>query len=112
MSRLSPADFRASLAQRAGDGRARTTIARGLSVLRGFVRFLERRKLASAPGLAALRAPKLPQSVPKPLTVEERGCGNRRGWRRVAERVAAKARRRDPHAPLWLRSAHLRKLSA
>jgi integrase/recombinase XerC len=71
MSQLSPADFRAYLARRAGDGQARTTIARGLSVLRGFVRFLERRKLAAAPGLAALRAPKLPQSVPKPLTVED-----------------------------------------
>jgi integrase/recombinase XerC len=71
MSRLSPADFRAYLAHRAMDGRERTTIARGLSVLRGFVRFLERRGLASAPGLAVLRAPKLPQSVPKPLTVED-----------------------------------------
>jgi integrase/recombinase XerC len=71
MSRLSPADFRAYLAHRAMEGRERTTIARGLSVLRGFVRFLERRKLASAPGLAVLRAPKLPQSVPKPLTVED-----------------------------------------
>jgi integrase/recombinase XerC len=74
MSRLSPADFRAYLAHRAMDGRERTTIARGLSVLRGFVRFLERRKLASAPGLAVLRAPKLPQSVPKPLTVEDAGA--------------------------------------
>jgi integrase/recombinase XerC len=71
MSGLTPADFRAFLAQRAMDGRERTTIARGLSVLRGFVRFLERRKLASAPALAVLRAPKLPQSVPKPLTVED-----------------------------------------
>lgn len=71
MSRLTPADFRAYLAHRAMDGRERTTIARGLSVLRGFVRFLERRGLASAPGLAVLRAPKLPASVPKPLTVED-----------------------------------------
>jgi integrase/recombinase XerC len=71
MSRLAPADFRAFLAQRAGDGKQRTTIARGLSVLRGFVKFLERRKLAAAPGLKALRAPKLPQSVPKPLTVAD-----------------------------------------
>jgi integrase/recombinase XerC len=71
MSRLSPADFRAFLARRAMDGCERTTIARGLSVLRGFVRFLERRALASAPALAVLRAPKLPQSVPKPLTVED-----------------------------------------
>jgi integrase/recombinase XerC len=74
MSRLQPADFRAYLAHRAGDGRERTTIARGLSVLRGFVRFLERRKLAAAPALAVLRAPKLPQSVPKPLTVEDAGA--------------------------------------
>jgi integrase/recombinase XerC len=74
MSKLGPADFRAYMAQRAMDGRERTTIARGLSVLRGFVRFLERRKLASAPGLAVLRAPKLPASVPKPLTVEDAGA--------------------------------------
>jgi integrase/recombinase XerC len=46
MSGLTPADFRAFLARRAMDGRERTTIARGLSVLRGCVRFLERRKLA------------------------------------------------------------------
>ncbi|HTQ34530.1 MAG TPA: tyrosine recombinase XerC [Stellaceae bacterium] len=71
MSQLTPADFRAFLAARAMDGRERTTLARGLSVLRGFVRFLERRGLATAPGLAVLRAPKLPQSVPKPLTVED-----------------------------------------
>ena len=71
MSRLTAADFRAYLAHRALDGRERTTIARGLSVLRGFARFLERRELATAPGLTVLRAPKLPQSVPKPLTVED-----------------------------------------
>ena len=74
MSALSPADFRAYLALRAGQGRERTTLARGLSVLRGFVRFLERRKLAAAPALAVLRSPKLPASVPKPLTVEDAGA--------------------------------------
>jgi integrase/recombinase XerC len=74
MSMLTPADFRAYMARRAADGRERSTIARGLSVLRGFVRFLERRKLASAPGLAVLRAPKLPASVPKPLTIDDAGA--------------------------------------
>jgi integrase/recombinase XerC len=74
IGRLRPADFRAYLAHRAADQRMRTTIARGLSVLRGFVRFLERRGLAAAPALAVLRAPKLPQSVPKPLTVEDAGA--------------------------------------
>src|SRR5207237_932770 len=47
---------------------ARSPPARGMSVVRTFVRFLERRHLAASPALAVLRAPKLPQSVPKPLT--------------------------------------------
>ena len=68
---LTAADFRAWLARRAGDGIGRSSIARGLSVVRGFVRFLERRGLASSPALAVLRAPKLPHSVPKPLTAPD-----------------------------------------
>jgi len=71
IARLVPADFRAWLARRAHDGAERSSIARGLSVVRGFVRFLDRRGLAKASGLSALRAPKLPQGVPKPLAVED-----------------------------------------
>ena len=66
--RLLPADYRAYLAERAHRVE-RASLARGLSVVRGFLRFLERRGLASSPALAVLRAPKLPQGVPKPLTV-------------------------------------------
>jgi integrase/recombinase XerC len=68
---LRPADFRAYLARRAGDGIERGSLARGMSVLRGFVRFLQRRGLASTTALAALRSPKLPPGVPKPLTVDD-----------------------------------------
>jgi integrase/recombinase XerC len=39
--------------------------------MRTFIRFLERRGLASSPALLVLRAPKLPHSVPKPLTVAD-----------------------------------------
>ena len=46
-------------------------MARGLSVVRDFIRFLERRGLASSPALAVLRAPKLPRAVPKPLSVAD-----------------------------------------
>jgi integrase/recombinase XerC len=67
---LVPADFRAWLAYRAAHVE-RSSIARGLSVVRGFVRFLERRSLAAAPALTVLRAPKLPKSVPKPLSVAD-----------------------------------------
>ena len=68
--RLLAADYRAFLAHRAAEVE-RTSLARGLSVVRGFVRFLERRGFASSPALAILRAPKLPKSVPKPLSVPD-----------------------------------------
>jgi integrase/recombinase XerC len=71
ISSLRPADFRAYLARRAQDHAERTSLARGMSVLRGFVRFVQRRGLASTSALAALRSPKLPASVPKPLTIED-----------------------------------------
>ena len=47
LSRLAPADFRALLARRSADGIERSSLARGLSVLRGFMQFLERRGLAN-----------------------------------------------------------------
>ena len=68
---LRPADFRAHLARRAGDGIERSSLTRGLSVLRGFVRFLQRRGLASTAALGVLRSPKLPHGIPKPLTVDD-----------------------------------------
>ena len=68
---LSPADFRAYLARRVQRHADRGSLARGLSVLRGFVRFLHRRGLASTSALAALRSPRLRASVPKPLTVDD-----------------------------------------
>ena len=66
--RLKPADFRAFLAARAAKDLAKTSQARALSVLRGFFRFLERRGLAANPALTVLRGPRLPRSVPKPLS--------------------------------------------
>jgi integrase/recombinase XerC len=70
MGGLMPADFRAFLANRAAQVE-RASMARGLSVVRGFVRFLERRGLVSCPALAVLRAPKLPRAIPKPLSVAD-----------------------------------------
>lgn len=68
---LKPADFRAWLARLAGSGRKRTSIARALSVVRGFFAWLERNGLAANHAIRALRTPKIPHSVPKALTVGE-----------------------------------------
>ncbi len=68
---MAPADFRAFLASRAYESIKHASSARALSVLRGFFRFLDRRGFAKNAALAAIRAPKLPKSLPKALTVEE-----------------------------------------
>ncbi|HTZ76999.1 MAG TPA: tyrosine recombinase XerC [Stellaceae bacterium] len=71
LAALTPADFRAYLAARASERLERSSTARALSTLRGFFRFLDRRGFASNAALAAVRTPKLPRSVPKPLSVED-----------------------------------------
>lgn len=71
---LRAADFRAYLARRAADDLARTSLARAMSTLRGFFRFLDRRGLVRNPALAAVRTAKLPVSVPKALTEDEAGA--------------------------------------
>ncbi|MSO88752.1 MAG: tyrosine recombinase XerC [Rhodospirillaceae bacterium] len=66
---LRTGDFRAFLARRAGKGLTAATNARALSVLRSFFRWLDRTGRGKNTGLAGLRSPKLPRSVPRPLTV-------------------------------------------
>ncbi|MCZ6607517.1 MAG: tyrosine recombinase XerC [Rhodospirillales bacterium] len=65
---LTPADFRSYLASRAGEGLGRTSVARAMSTLRGFFRFLDRAGLAHNAAIGAIRTPRIPQSIPKALT--------------------------------------------
>ena len=71
LDELRPADFRAWLAARANGGASRGTRARGLSVVRGFYRWLARAGLADNPAVTALKTPRLPRPVPKALGAEE-----------------------------------------
>jgi integrase/recombinase XerC len=66
---LRPADLRGFLASRRNSGAGPRTLARGLAGIRSLLRFLEKRGLVNAAGAAALRAPKQPKSLPKPLTL-------------------------------------------
>lgn len=68
---LRPADLRAFLAWRRKDGAGARTVSRGLAAIRSFLRHLERRGLANAAGAAALRSPKLPKSLPRPLAAAD-----------------------------------------
>ena len=68
---LRPADLRAWLARRAGSGLAPSSTARALAVVRSFVRYCARNDLANVPAIGAVRNPKLPQALPKPLSVDD-----------------------------------------
>jgi len=68
---LRSADFRAFLAAEQARGRAKTSVARSLSVVRNFLRFLARRGLAENAAIGSVRTPKLPKPVPKALSIPE-----------------------------------------
>jgi integrase/recombinase XerC len=68
LGKLRTADFRAWLAARLRSDHVAASNARALSVLRNFFRWLDKQGLVHNPHLAALRTPKLPRGVPKPLS--------------------------------------------
>ncbi|WP_377294262.1 tyrosine recombinase XerC [Rhizobium sp. SG2393] len=65
---LKPLDLRAFLAARRRDGASARTLGRGLAGIRSFLRYLERKGMVNAAGAGAVRTPKQPRSLPKPLT--------------------------------------------
>jgi integrase/recombinase XerC len=65
---LRPADFRAFLAARRRDGAGARSLGRNLAGLRSLLRYLEKKGLVNAAGATAVRSPKQPKSLPKPLS--------------------------------------------
>ncbi|MEE9375145.1 MAG: tyrosine recombinase XerC [Rhizobiaceae bacterium] len=68
---LKPLNMRGYLARRREAGNGPRTLARDLAGIRSFVRFLERRGEASSAGLVAMRAPKQPATLPKPVSPQD-----------------------------------------
>jgi integrase/recombinase XerC len=71
IAQLRTADLRAFLAHRRVGGAGPRSLGRGLAGIRSLLRFLERKGLASAAGAVALRSPRQPKSLPKPLTAQD-----------------------------------------
>ena len=67
LHKLTPADIRAFMAARRGEGVSSRSLMRQLAGCRSFARFLERNGKGKVGALAAVRAPKLSRSLPKPL---------------------------------------------
>ncbi|HEY0224328.1 MAG TPA: tyrosine recombinase XerC [Pseudolabrys sp.] len=69
LAKITPADVRAFMAARRSDGAGNRTLMRGLAGTRSFAKFLERNGKGKVGALAAIRTPKLPRSLPKPLSI-------------------------------------------
>lgn len=71
LNNLRPSDLRGFLAKRRAGGVGARTVGRSLSGIRSLARFLERDGLIDASAFGAIRSPKRPQSLPKPLSVAQ-----------------------------------------
>lgn len=67
LAKLTPADIRAFMAARRGQGLGNRSLMRSLAGVRSFGRYLERNGKGKVAALTAVRTPKLPKSLPKPL---------------------------------------------
>jgi integrase/recombinase XerC len=67
LAKLTPADIRAFMAARRHSGAGNRSLMRGLAGARSFARFLERNGKGKVGALTAVRTPKLPRTLPKPL---------------------------------------------
>jgi integrase/recombinase XerC len=66
---LAPKDVRAFMARRRGEGIGGRSLMRSLAGARSFARYLEREGRGKVAALAAIRAPKIEKTLPKPLAV-------------------------------------------
>jgi integrase/recombinase XerC len=68
LASLSPADLRAFLALRRGEGLAAPSLARDVSALKGFFAWARRNEGLACDAIAALKAPKQPRRLPRAVT--------------------------------------------
>lgn len=69
LAKLAPQDVRAFMAARRADGTGSRSLMRTLAGVRSFARFLERNGKGKVGALAAVRAPKVAKTLPKPLHI-------------------------------------------
>jgi integrase/recombinase XerC len=71
LEEMRTADIRAFMASRRAEGIGARSLARALSALKSFFKFLEREGIAAPQAINLVRTPKLAKSLPKSLTVSE-----------------------------------------
>jgi integrase/recombinase XerC len=69
LARIEVRDVRAFMAARRAEGISSRSLVRALAAARSFARFLERNRKGKVGALAAVRSPKVPRTLPKPLGI-------------------------------------------
>lgn len=94
LDKLQAADFRSFLARRLADGIAQSSLARAMSTLRNFFRFLDKTGRVSNATISAVRAPRPAPPVPKPIgatdamdLIDAAGSFSKKPW--IAKRDTA-----------------------
>lgn len=67
LKNLRPLDFRSFLARRRRDGLTPASVARTLSAIRAFYKYLRRNDILQNDAITAVSSPKLPKRLPRPL---------------------------------------------
>ena len=67
LANLTASDFRSFMAKRRSAGIQSRSLARQMSAMRSFFRYAERNDIFKCAALAAVRAPKIAHSIPRPL---------------------------------------------
>jgi integrase/recombinase XerC len=70
LAAIEPRDVRAFMASRRAGGIGSRSLMRSLAGARSFARFLERNGKGKVGALSAVRAPKVPKTLPKPISVD------------------------------------------
>jgi len=69
LAAIEPRDVRAFMASRRAEGIGSRSLMRSLAGVRSFARFLERNGKGKVGAFAAVRAPKVPKTLPKPISI-------------------------------------------
>ncbi len=90
LARLEAKTFRGFMAARRRTGMVSRSLARTMSALRQFFRWLEAQEIVKNRAVLQLTLPKVPHSVPKPLNVENAAAVVKRGMEAELDWVAAR----------------------
>src|SRR5215208_1011292 len=74
LAAIEPRDVRAFMAARRANGIGSRSLMRSLAGARSFARFLERNGNGKVGALSAVRAPKVPKTLPKPISIASAKC--------------------------------------